>query len=49
MIGNPDSFKIGEYNSLKDAWHSKEYQKFRDDHINDNLPDVCKFCYEDND
>lgn len=49
MIGNPDSFKIGEYNSLKDAWHSKEYQKFREGHINGNLPDVCKFCYENSD
>ena len=39
MIGNPDKFEI------KGGWDGAEYREFRQDHIDGNVPVVCKGCY----
>jgi len=47
MIGNPDHFEI-ETSKKKfvEKWLSKEYEKFRFNHLNGNMPKCCKNCYE---
>lgn len=45
MIGNPEIFNFGKLGSFKEIWNSKEYEKFRKDHIDGNIPDICKYCY----
>ncbi len=49
MIGNPDHFEI-ETSKKKfvEKWLSKEYEKFRFNHLNGNIPKCCKNCYEKN-
>lgn len=49
MISNPKVFNFG----LKDdkfikTWNSKKYVNFRQMHLDNNIPDICKFCYEKN-
>ncbi len=49
-IGNPDVFqigpKMGEHDSFYDVWHSKEFEDFRAQHLEGNLPGICKGCYD---
>lgn len=46
MIANPDIFSFGEVDSFKEIWHSEDYIKFRKAHLDGDIPEVCKFCYE---
>lgn len=45
MISNPDTFEIGKGYS-PDIWASVEYQDFRTKHLNGDIPEVCRMCYE---
>jgi len=47
MVSNPSIFNFGKRNNdFTKIWKSKEYIKFRQSHIDGNIPDICKFCYE---
>jgi pyrroloquinoline quinone biosynthesis protein E len=47
MIGNPDYFEIkSDEKEFRRKWLSKEYEEFRFDHLNNNIPEVCKNCYK---
>lgn len=45
MIGNPDVYDLGDAHRFSQAWNSKTYQEFRQDHLDGRLPGVCKNCY----
>ena len=47
MIGNPDTYEIGQGKSFSQAWNSAEYVAFRQSHLNGDVPQVCLGCYED--
>lgn len=48
-ISNPDYFEIqhglGNDAATEDVWHSDVYERFRQDHLDGNIPVVCKPCY----
>lgn len=46
-ISNPDAFEIGEDGARDFAatWFGSEYRKFRQAHLDGNLPAVCRDCY----
>jgi len=46
MIANPDIFSFGDVECFEDIWHSADYIKFRKAHMDGNIPEVCRFCYE---
>lgn len=50
MIGNPDTFEVNSdgflsSKSFRDVWFGTEYKKFREQHSEGRIPDVCKSCY----
>jgi len=46
MISNPDTFEIGKgYSS--NIWASVEYQDFRTKHLNGDIPEACRMCYDE--
>jgi len=45
MIANPEIINFGKASSFVDIWNNYDYQKFRKDHLEGNIPDVCKKCY----
>ena len=47
VLANPDHFEIGtRTESLSATWRSDEYRKFRQDHLDGNIPAVCQGCYK---
>ena len=46
MIANPDSFCMGDARIFSKEWNSLKYQLFRENHLNYNIPKVCKNCYK---
>lgn len=48
-IGNPDVYqidgKIDETRTFKDIWVGKEFERFRQSHLEGNVPNICKGCY----
>ena len=47
MIGNPDIIELGSGLDFAGIWNSKDYQFFRENHINGNIPVQCRNCYKD--
>lgn len=46
MISNPETYNFGQKKiSFTEIWTSKNYIQFRQDHLDNNIPDICKFCY----
>ena len=45
MVANPDIYELGKNKSLSEIWHSESYVNFREMHLNNNLPNICKSCY----
>ena len=46
MIANPDTFNLGTLNiDFNDIWNSPQYTKFREAHLSDKVPNVCRYCY----
>jgi sulfatase maturation enzyme AslB (radical SAM superfamily) len=47
IISNPDAFEIGKDGARDFAatWFGDEYRKFRQAHLDGNLPEVCRTCY----
>jgi len=46
MISNPQTFNFGQKTDFfVDTWSSSEYISFRQMHLDNNIPDICKFCY----
>lgn len=52
-LGNPDVYQIdaplGDARSFSDVWRGKEFQEFRQAHLDGNLPKVCRGCYSNPD
>lgn len=46
-ICDPKLVDFGDAHDLESAWNSPEYVRFRQDHLDGNIPDICKTCYED--
>ena len=46
MLGNPDVMDLGTSKDFSTTWNSSDYKNFRADHINGNIPFVCKGCYK---
>jgi MoaA/NifB/PqqE/SkfB family radical SAM enzyme len=46
MIANPDVFEFTHDKSFSETWDSLEYGRFRQAHLDGEIPDVCKSCYE---
>lgn len=45
MISDPEIYTFGTSNSFEKIWFN-DYSQFRKEHISGNIPDICKFCYE---
>jgi len=45
MISDPKIYTFGENQYFKQIWF-EDYTKFRQKHLNNNIPSICKFCYE---
>lgn len=45
MIANPDVIEFGSGNDFADVWKSDAYQKFRQAHLDGDIPAVCAGCY----
>lgn len=46
MVANPDVYQIGENAfDIKSTWHGEPYRKFRQQHLEGNLPAICRSCY----
>ena len=46
IIGDPKVKNFGDAKDLKEIWKSKEYMEFRRMHMEGNIPEYCKGCYE---
>lgn len=46
-ICDPKISDFGDAHDLTTAWRSPEYVQFRQDHLDGNIPKICKGCYED--
>lgn len=46
-ICDPKIADFGDAHDLTSAWNSPEYVQFRQDHLDGNIPQICKGCYED--
>jgi len=46
-IGNPDHFEIGQGlgKTFLELWSGREFEEFRQDHLDGKIPQVCKGCY----
>ncbi len=44
-ISNPDVVNFGDANDIINVWNSDTLVKFREMHLNGNLPDYCVGCY----
>lgn len=47
MIGNPDAFEIGRGTGARfgELWWGEEYRAFRQQHLDGEIPQVCRGCY----
>ena len=46
MLSTPEVFNFGKVNGdFNTVWNGKEYIKFREKHLANEIPDICKFCY----
>ena len=48
MITNPDFFEFGRdsTDSLAEIWRGEEYQEFRRQHTEGDIPVICRNCYD---
>ena len=46
MIGNPEVKSLGNAKEFTKNWNNNKYQSFRESHLNNNIENVCKNCYE---
>ena len=49
IITTPDvfEFEAGSGKSFVNIWQGEAYRKFRQAHINGEIPEVCRWCYDD--
>jgi len=45
MISDPKIYTFGGNKNFHQIWF-KDYVEFRENHINNDIPSICKFCYE---
>ena len=46
IIGNPDVSEVGDAGqSFSDVWSGDNFRKFRQAHLDGDIPSVCKSCY----
>lgn len=46
MIGSPDAYEFGHGEPLTELWQGEQYVKFRQDHIDGEIPAICRSCYK---
>ena len=46
MIGNPDVSNLGNAHYFANAWNGEAYKRFRNAHLEGNIPRICLGCYE---
>jgi len=46
MIADPSVVNFGNSKNFKEVWNNKAYQDFRQLHLDGNIPNCCKECYE---
>jgi len=46
MIADPNVVNFGDAKDFKNVWNNDNYQSFRQTHLNGNIPQCCKECYE---
>ena len=46
MVANPEIYDLGDATKLEKEWNSESFTKFRQSHINGELPTICKNCYK---
>jgi pyrroloquinoline quinone biosynthesis protein E len=49
MVGDPNKFEIGRDSGkgFTELWQGKEYEAFRQSHLDGAIPKICKGCYRD--
>jgi len=45
MIADPDVVNFGDSRDFSNVWNNKNYQNFRQLHIDGKIPNCCKNCY----
>ncbi len=45
MIGNPDVSNFGNAKIMSKVWNNEKYIKLRKQHIDGDIPQICKQCY----
>jgi MoaA/NifB/PqqE/SkfB family radical SAM enzyme len=46
MVATPEVEDLGDATNFKKEWNSINYEKFRDSHISNNIPNFCLSCYD---
>lgn len=46
MIGTPEAFEIGKGKLFTENWLGKEYEAFRQAHLDGKIPSICRACYK---
>lgn len=47
MLANPEVSDLGEAKQFSEHWNGRLYREFRQDHLEGNIPSVCRECYSD--
>lgn len=47
IIGNPDVSELGDGRDFAKVWNGDAYRKFRQAHLDGEIPQVCRGCYRD--
>ena len=48
MVADPNAFHFKPKETITDVWEGEEYQKFREQHVNGDIPPICLDCYKKN-
>ncbi len=46
IIGQPSVADLGDARNFTTEWNSEPYRRFRKAHLEGQIPDICKGCYE---
>ena len=46
IIGNPEVADVGDARKLAEEWNGPEITQFRREHLEGNVPTVCRSCYK---
>ena len=46
LISDEKVYNFGDVEKFDEIWLGNEYTKFRQNHLDNKIPNICKFCYE---